>query len=282
MNKKLKYTLIAVGAIGAVTVTSLLIAKAVKNKKKRKRLEEEQKEKEQQLAEVQANLGTSAPAESSYNPNSSKVIPVRNMNKEIINPLSEIRGVVIYPAQKSSNPELGHAVANGKANLRNSPEVNNAGGHWTGLDSSNYIGEISGNKRIGVIVDETFDNMTPKMRWFKVCLIDSIRDCSGYGLFGSNCTTAFSAWVRADNVTFKSFDRPSTKMRNDNVSACQWGSFSTKEIVGVDGSNSNALVKYKTNYMLGAEVFPHTNWLNPITAKVPFGTQYEFEDLTDL
>jgi hypothetical protein len=281
MNKKLKTGLIVLGSVTAVVVTSLLIAKAVKNRKIRKQLEEEEKEKSEQLQIIQANLGTSQPTSDSYNPSSAKVIPIRNFNKEIINPLNEILGVAVRPAQKSSDPEKGHVIAINKTNVRTSPETNNAGTHWSGLDSGNLAGTIEGDKPFGVIVGEAFDNMSPKMRWFEVCLIDGLRDCSGYGIFGSQCTTIGRGWVRADTVTFKSFDRPSIDMRAKNRANC---TLNKKDIVGFDGRHDfeqKSVVKYSNN-LLGADVFPHSNWMLPTKQRNIAGTALEFDDILDL
>lgn len=286
MNKKLKIGLIALGSVTAIVVTSVLVSKAVKNKKLKRKLEEEEKEKAETLRVIQANLGTSAPSEAVYNPQSAKVVPIRNFNKEIINPLSEIRGVVVRPAQKSSDAEKGHVAATGKTNIRTSPEVNSAGSHWSGLDSGNLAGTINGDNAFGVILDEAFDDMSPKMRWFEVCLIKSIRDCSGYGIFGSQCETIVRGWVRADTVTFKAFDRPSKDMLTTNRTKCM-SPFGSGEIVGIDGSKSqmlgnSAIIQYKKRDMLGAEVFPHTNWLNPIVPQQRIAPSFEFDDVLDL
>jgi hypothetical protein len=66
--------------------------------------------------------------------------------------------------------------------------------------------------------------MTPKMRWFKVKLTKKI-DGKQYG------------WVRGDNVTFVPF---------------------TKKKSSFEG---NFVQKYDNSYQLGADVFPHPNWM---------------------
>ena len=87
----------------------------------------------------------------------------------------------------------------------------------------NLLGKVSVGSSIGTIVSETYDDLVPKMRWFKVKLTKKI-DGEQYG------------WVRADNVTFVPF---------------------TKKKSSFDGNMSE---KYNTSYQLGAEVFPHSGW----------------------
>ena len=88
------------------------------------------------------------------------------------------------------------------------------------------LGKVSTGQNIGKIISEQYDNMTPKMRWFKVKLSKEI-DGEKYG------------WVRGDNVTFQPIKKKSSKSKFE-------GDF---------------VQKYDNSYQLGSDVFPHPNWM---------------------
>jgi hypothetical protein len=217
MNKTLKTTLIVVGSLALAGGITYAIYRVAKKRKEDK----EQKEREQQQeAELQIiNEGVSGQQEST----SEMVTPIRNLDKNINNSYAEIRGVELFPAQKSSNPILGHEFAQGYAILRNTPEVNTKQAWWDFKD--NEVGRVSTGSSIGTIRGEKYDNLTPAMRWFWVKLTKKI---------GSR----EHAWVRADVVTFKPFKRKTSSF---------------------DGSKF--VEKYDNSYQLGAQVFPHSNWM---------------------
>lgn len=219
MNKGLKITLIVVGSLAVAGGIGYAIYKKVKNKKKEKEEVEKELKETQELEEINKGLES----QSTANKNDGKVIPVRNLDKVLNNAFKEIKNVKLYPAKKSSDPVQGHPYAEGFANIRTSPEVNNESAWYDPFD--NLLGKISAGSSIGTIVSEQYDNMTPKMRWFKVKLTKAI-DGEQYG------------WVRGDVVTFQPF----TKKSKSSFA----GSF---------------VETYNTSYPLGADVFPHPNWM---------------------
>jgi hypothetical protein len=154
-----------------------------------------------------------------------KIIPLRNLDKVINNSFKEIKGVKLFPAKKSNDPIQGHNFAEGFANIRETPEVNNAWTTWYDY-KDNLLGKVSAGSSIGTIVSEQYDDMTPKMRWFKVKLSKPISG-EQYG------------WVRGDNVTFQPIKKKSSKSKFE-------GDF---------------VQKYNNTYQLGADVFPHPNWM---------------------
>lgn len=159
-----------------------------------------------------------------------KIIPIRNIDKGINNAFNDINGLKLYPARKSSDPSQGHPFALGYANLRESAEVNNSRG-FRDLWQDNLIGKVEGGgQEIGTIVAESYDELTPKMRWFKVKLTSTLKK-----KFDKDY-----AWVRSDNVTFREFTKKSSKKKSS-----------------FDG---NMIERYNTSYQLGAEVFPHSGW----------------------
>lgn len=219
MNRGLKITLIVVGSLAvAGGITYGIIANRRKKKEEKAELEAELKNAQdvQQIEkEQQATQDTKK--------DSDKIVPLRNLDKVVNNSFNEIKGVKLYPAKKSDNPAQGHPYAEGFANIRTSPEVNNESAWYDPFD--NLLGKISAGSSIGTIVSEQYDNMTPKMRWFKVKLTKKI----GSDQYG---------WVRGDNVTFVPFPK--------------------KKKSSFEG---DFVQKYNTSYQLGADVFPHSNWM---------------------
>lgn len=206
MNRGLKIALIVGGSLAVAGGATFFILKARRKQKEKKLDEKLALENQQALEQVSAGFettqsGTTQSGSSDGSVNCSPIYtePKRNLDKDIINPLSEIKGKTIYPAQKSNDPFKGHNFASGYANIRNSAEANNKNGTF---DYSNKIGKITSGNKIGTIVSETYDNHSPKHRWFKVKLAKKMEDCSGWtgGLFG--CDEVTYGWVRADNVTF--------------------------------------------------------------------------------
>lgn len=225
MNKKLVFGIIGVVAIGG-GITALLLSKKKKEEKEAEQIRTAQekarakKELEEKTRESQADSSSTKDVVRV----DTKKTPVRNAEQDVINTLGDIKGKVLYPASKSSDPYKGHPYALGYTNMRTSAEVNNDTG-WTDF-SDNFIGKITSPTKIGTITGESYDNLNPKHRWFKVKMS---KPCCGTF---SDYTTA---WVRADTVTF-----------NRNMS-----SFDGDEV---------PIEKYDTSNQLGASVFPHSNW----------------------
>lgn len=219
MNKGLKITIIVVGSLALAGGVTFGILRTIRKKKEAKDKVIKELENAQQLEEINENTNAQQITQPSAN-----VVPVRNLDKVINNAFAEIKGVNLLPAVKSNDSVLGHPYAEGFANIRETPEVNNAQGWYIDLNVDNLLGKVSTGQNIGKIISEQYDNMTPKMRWFKVTLSKPI---------GKSKT----GWVRGDNVTFKSF--PKKKSSFD-------GAF---------------VQKFNTSYPLGSEVFPHPNWM---------------------
>ena len=221
MNKGIKITLIIVGSLAVAGGITFGI---IKNKRKKNEKKEELKkelENSQALEQIQEELESTQDTKK----DDDKIIPLRNLDKVINNSFKEIKGVKLFPAKKSNDPVQGHNFGEGFANIRETPEVNNA---WTTFYDviDNLLGKVSAGSSIGTIVSEQYDDMTPKMRWFKVKLSKAI-DGEQYG------------WVRGDNVTFQPIKKKSSKSKFE-------GDF---------------VQKYDNSYQLGADVFPHPNWM---------------------
>ena len=217
MNRGLKITLIVVGSLALAGGITFAIVRSIRKKKEQKEEQEKELQETQQLEEI--NTGLESQQSTQQN---SKVIPLRNLDKVLNNSFKEIKGVKLYPAKKSNDPAQGHPYAEGFANIRETPEVNNISAWYDPFD--NLLGKVSAGSSIGTIISEQYDNMTPKMRWFKVKLTKKL-DGEQYG------------WVRGDNVTFVPF---------------------AKNKSSFDGS---FVQKYDNSYQLGADVFPHSNWM---------------------
>lgn len=231
--------------LGAVVLTTGIVV-TVKIVNKRKRLAEEKKlqeEKEQQLSQIiqQSESGQNQSASQS-----DRVVAQRDaFTKSITNAFSDIRGKKLYPAKKTSDPSQGHPLALGYANLREAPEVNTESAWYDPFD--NLIKKYTTGEEIGTIIGEQYDDMNPKNRWFKVKMT---KPCCG--IF----TDYTVGWVRSDNVVFRPF---------------------TKGKSSFDGSE---VIKYNTSYQLGADVFPHSNWMKP-NGYTPIHESYEIEDVLE-
>jgi len=238
MNRGLKITLIVVGSLAVAGGITYAIVRSIRKRKEQEEEDEKNLQETQQLEQINQGL------ESQQGTKDNKIVPVRNLDKVLNNSFIEIKGVKLYPAKKSSDPAQGHPYAEGYANIRTSPEVNNSQGILD-LWQNNLLGKISAGSSIGTIVSEQYDNMTPKMRWFKVKLTKKI-DGEQYG------------WVRGDNVTFQPF----TKKKKSSFA----GDF---------------VQKYDNSYPLGADVFPHSNWMIGYSATANDVTS-DFEGQMDL
>lgn len=166
----------------------------------------------------ESNSGNQNTNNQTPNQQQNRVVPIINpVTNDITNPISEIIGTEIYPRPIFEG-------GTGFSNVRDSAEVN------TGF-VNNFLGRIDFPNAIGTIISEQFDNLNPPHRWFRIRLKEPITK-------GFSITYAFQtfeeAWVRADVVTFKPFDR-------------------TSSVLG--------LVQYDNSYQLGASVFPHSNWM---------------------
>jgi hypothetical protein len=217
MNRGLKITLIIAGSLAVAGGVTFAIVRSVRKKKEEEEAQKKELEEVKQLEEINTNLESQQSTQQS-----NKVIPLRNLDKVLNNTFNEIRGVKIYPARKSNDPAQGHPYAEGFANIRETPEVNNESAWYDPFD--NLLGKVSAGSSIGTIYSEQYDNMTPKMRWFKVKLTKKL-DGEQYG------------WVRGDNVTFVPFTKKKSSFEGDFVQ------------------------KYNNTYQLGADVFPHSNWM---------------------
>ena len=217
MNKGLKITLIVVGSLAVAGGITFGIVRKIRKRNEQREALEKELQNAQALQQVQQEL------EATQDTKDTKIIPVRNLDKVVNNSFKEINGVKLYPAKKSNDPVQGHPYAEGFANIRETPEVNNSQGVWD-LWQDNLLGKVSAGASIGTIVSEQYDNLTPKMRWFKVKLSKPI-DGEKYG------------WVRGDNVTFQPFTKKKSSFEGDFVQ------------------------KYNNSYQLGADVFPHPNWM---------------------
>jgi hypothetical protein len=218
MNKGLKITLIIAGSLAVAGGITYGIVRSIRKRKEQEAEIEKNLQETKQLEEINKGF------ESQVQSESNRISPKRNLDKVINNSFNEIKGVKLYPAKKSSDPIQGHPYAEGYVNVRTSPEVNTSQG-WKDLWQDNLLGKISVGSSVGTIVSEQYDDMTPKMRWFKVKLTKKIDD-NQYG------------WVRADNVTFYPFTKKSKS--------------------SFDGS---FVERYDNSYQLGADVFPHSNWM---------------------
>ena len=220
MNRGLKITLIVIGSLAVTGGIVYGIVRKIRKKKEQKEEIEKELQESQELEKLQEELESTQGST-----DTNKIIPIRNLDKVINNKFSEIKGVKLYPAKKSNDPIQGHSFAEGYTNVRETPEVNNSQG-FSDLWQDNLLGKVSAGSSIGTIVSEQYDNMTPKMRWFKVKLTKKI-DGEQYG------------WVRGDNVTFQPINKKSSKSKFE-------GDF---------------VQKYDNSYQLGADVFPISNWM---------------------
>lgn len=225
MNKGLKIVLISVGVATAIALPIVLVSR----KKKR---DEQQRKRDQEAQEKNLEQSTQTEASGEVTSGGSKyqgyIIPKRNYNNEVINPLSEIKGRKLFSAQDSKDPALGYPQAEGTAWVRSEAEVN------TGT-VSNALKQIKG--AIGTVLETKKDNLSPSMRWFKVKLDKPARGVCWKLGFSYPCDKT-EGWVRADVVTFAPY-----KSAKSNA-------------------NGEMIERYKTDYQLGASVFPHSNWLN--------------------
>jgi len=196
-------------------------------------------------ADTETGTGTGAGAgeDTGTGSGTNIISPTRNpVTKDINNSLQDIIGVTLFPAINSTNPEQGHNNAEGFINVRTSAEVN----------TRNLLERIDYPTPVGEVIGETYDNMSPKHRWFKVKLT---KPKTTYYFFIPKTHT--EGWVRADYVSF----RKTTKK--------------TSSFVGVQ--------RYDNSYQLGASVFPHSNWMLPKKYSNFQGVNFEHEDvLTDI
>jgi hypothetical protein len=161
----------------------------------KRRMDKRDQEELEKLIRDQAEetAGQALSTETTGVSQSGYVSPVRNRNNEVINPMSEVRGRMLYPANDSNDPVRGYAGALGKATLRTSAEVN------TGI-INNEIKVYESRQAIGTVIGSVKDNLEPAMRWFKVKMKNP-------------CCGVFSdyteGWVRADVVTFDKYKKTS-------------------------------------------------------------------------
>lgn len=227
MDNRIKTGLIIFGSVAVASGLGYLIYVQIKkSKKQKKELEDKEKKEKENIDRIEQNEQQIVGQKEG-----NKVIPIRNIDKGINNAFNDINGVVLYPARKSNQPSEGHPFALGYSNLRSSPEVNNAKG-LSDFWQDNLIGKVEGGGVVlGNIIGESYDDLTPKMRWFKIKLDSKLK----------NKYKKDYAWVRSDSVTFREF----TKKKN------------VKKKSSFDG---NMVERYNTSYQLGAEVFPHSGW----------------------
>jgi hypothetical protein len=241
MTKGAKIALISLAVLGtAGLVTGIVLSKKKKAKEKKKQEDREQKTQEEEHEKEVRTEGTGA-TKTGY------IVPVRNRNGEVVNPLSEVKGKMLYPASDSSKTVLGYEGGAGSATLRTEAEVN------TGY-INNRINKYSGREAIGTVTSAKKDNLDPAMRWFKVKMK---KPCCGYF---SDYT---EGWVRADVVTFNKYKKKTSSMEGD-------------------------MIEHYAPMPLGANVFPHSNWMLPADPQDQYysgmdGNNFELEQtLNDL
>lgn len=224
MDRRIKIGLIILGSVAVAGGVGYLIFRQIKKaKQQEKELKEKEEKIEQNIQQIQQGEQQVQGVQEG-----NKVTPIRNIDKGINNAFNDIKGIKLYPARKSSDPQQGHQYAEGYATIRSSAEVNNSQG-ITDLWQNNVIGKVEGGGTlIGTIQGEKYDDLSPKMRWFYVKLDDKQKNKLGKS-FG---------WVRADVVTFRNFEKKKGKSSFDG----------------------NMVERYDTSYQLGAEVFPHSGW----------------------
>jgi hypothetical protein len=240
-KKVIIWSTIGVVSALAITFTILGIRKAVR--KKREAEAKKEKEEMNKLKLEESAKESEAPKEQVKQ--GTKVTPTRDINRALNNNYQDLVGKVLYPALKSSNAEQGHLGAEGFSNVRSTPEVNNSQGIWD-LGQTNFLYKVDAGTPIGTVTGEQNDNMSPPLRWFKVKLNKPYD-----GWFGDYT----EGWVRGDTVTFKSYTK-SASFEGE-------GKF---------------VEKYKTDYPLGSDVFPHPNWMLP-NSEEPICQAYDIDDV---
>lgn len=141
----------------------------------------------------QSNSGNADPQEqntggSNIPTSLGQITPTFNVENELSNPFSQLKGRVLYPKRETIGGW-------GYANVRTSAEVNTNQGWWDGKD--NLITTINSGIPIGSVISEKaglFNGYS--YRWFKVKLIKPVDG------FWSDYTEGY---VRADTVTFKPY-----------------------------------------------------------------------------
>lgn len=288
MDKGVKIALAITGIIGA-GFGVYFISQAIKKSKEGKDEEEIAEEQKEELNDLINNIdnqqATSDDLKGLKGCQAKLIKPIRNLKLEINNAFDEIKGKSVFPAQKSDDPIKGHRLGAGYSNLRSSPEVNTQStGFWepefdpTKWDfKNNEVGVVKYPNRIGIIIAEEYDNLNPSQRWFKVKLTKKI---------GSKT----EAWVRADTVTFIPTNQTSlacqisklcnglTHKTDDAISylaelgynklspkekqqACLKASKKLAE--GSSSFDGSRMIQRYAPERLGAEVFPHSNWMLP-------------------
>lgn len=117
-----------------------------------------------------------------------EITPTFNAENELSNPLTEIRGIMLYPKTVATGGW-------GYTNVRTSAEVNNDQGWWD--PSDNLITTINAGSPVGSVLGiETGVYNGYPYQWFKVKLAKAVP-----GWF-SDYTEGY---VRGDTVTFKPF-----------------------------------------------------------------------------
>lgn len=127
---------------------------------------------------------------SSWDDDPDLIKPTYDVEKQLSNPMRQLKGRTLYPKSLSENGA-------GYANIRSSAEVNNNTSWWTdGI--SNLITTINSGVPIGKVITEVSGLYNGfSYRWFKVKLNKPT------GGWFSNYTEGF---VRADTVTFKPYE----------------------------------------------------------------------------
>lgn len=178
MNKTTKVILIVSGVltIGGISVAIYL------NHRKRQ-------EENQILENQRQDFRVPSQADNPVNIPSTEIIqegqPRFNVEGELINPLTELKGKTLYPKAKGDGNGLGYT------NVRSTPEVNNDRGWWDFWD--NKITTITGSTPIGKVIGEKSSELNGYgYRWLKVWLMNKV------GFWGTT-----EGYVRADTVTFK-------------------------------------------------------------------------------
>jgi hypothetical protein len=243
MDKKKVIIWSIVGVVGAVglALTGVAIGKKIKKKKAK---EKAKKKEDENLAKLEISQKQSEGQQAVTS--SGTVTPSRDINRALNNNFAELKGVTLYPAQKSSSPAEGHLGAEGFANVRTSAEVNNSQGLWDAYQT-NLLYTVKTGEKIGTVIAEKSDGMSPPIRWFQVKLAKPYD-----GWFGDYT----EGWVRGDAVTFKPYKKAKSSFEGDE----------------------QFVEHYDTSYPLGADVFPHPNWMLP-NSEEPIHQSYDIDDV---
>lgn len=192
MDKRTKIALIVLGALFLAGAIGVVIYQLTKNNKSEDDMDDTPAPPGPTPAKTNSadnsggfgGGGTSGSGAGASWQDPSKVNPTFNVEGELSNKFSELKGRILYPKRKFMGGW-------DYTNVRTYPEVNTDQGWW---DTGNLITTLGAGTKIGKVLAEerkTYNGYT--YRWFKVELSEPT------GGFFSPYTEGF---VRADTVTF--------------------------------------------------------------------------------